>query len=229
MTDLISELPAGQALDRTEQLPMIQGDPLETRRFPLSAIRKRHKGYLANRHYNIFGSANCILGSAAALPGADIALCYPFIAEADNIDWKGFALRVTTVGAGSAFKSALYTQDAATLRPNLLLAGDNIGISTASLTAITTSIWSAVRQPVVGETYFAVIKATGTMPQTLQFANTNSLGQYLMGEAIGGSAGGTPQGLQIASPYANAWADFDPAAVGWSMLNGAQPLPFIAT
>ncbi len=158
---------------------------------------RQHPGFIAGRTYSLtFGAAV----SNAAVAAIDTIYLYPFILGAP-ITFTGGIVRVTTGGAGSSCKGAIWANSPVSMRPlGAPLYTDNTGVVTTSSTT-NAAVALGAGSLSAGVMYWFGTKFTGTLPSMLAIQATPDVGPF---NYMTGSTGLNITCISYADTYSNA-------------------------
>lgn len=173
-----------------------------------------HPGYLAGLYYPTFRG----LRAALAVAAVDVIYLYPFRLYA-AVTIKTLVLRVTTGGASSAAKQAIWANSVVSMRPlGAPLIADNTGVAT---TGSATNAEANTTDTFLGPGwYWAGSKYQATLPSMLAVQVSNGFCGAFMGLLSIQSVG-----LSFADAYANNMPTF---AEGASFTEVTTSVPIIA-
>lgn len=171
---------------------------------PMSSLTgfRTHPGYISGGVYALSRQV-----APLAIAAVDTVYLLPFMVDTHVVP-ASFGPRVTTGGAGSSVKIAVWANNPATMRPTgLPIMSNNTGAATTSAAATPLTVTGVTLIP--GLLYWHGIKATGTLP-TVQAVGVGSAEQSrFMGITLGTTATNPVVGLSVADAYANDIAALD--------------------
>lgn len=177
-----------------------------------------HPGYTSGARYPVFPGA----ATSVAVSAVDVIYFTPFMCLS-AVPLTKISLWVTTGGAGSSAKMAVWAADLGTKLPiGAPLGADNTGVATTSSAANADSAAMTVTLS-AGAFYWFGAKFTGTLPSVWSFSNANGT-NYWHGSR---NTNSTPN-QSFADAYANALPTFTGAS-SFTNHNSGCPQFFMVT
>ena len=177
-----------------------------------------HPGYIASRTYATLPG---VTPTGAAVPAIDTIYLYPFPVFS-RITLAALRIRVSTGGAGSSAKCAVWANSFTSMRPlGAPLLVDNTGVAT---TASSADAAFAITGTLNTGIYWVGTKFTGTLPSTLSVPANNTWVSFMAGLPIAGGA--SQNAYSFADTYSNNMPTFAEGA-SFTALTGASGTPIV--